>query len=272
MRINLEDHNLREIEGLSQRGRTLSIVDLISANTLDVDMAAYSLHAIANGASFLTAARPGSAGKTTLMACLMTFLPPGMKIITTSSPSVVTEAQRYIDAEGAGNLCFLCHEIGGGRWYGYLWGRHVGQLLHLMSSGCKIASCIHADTLPEMRDILVSRELAVSEEDFAQLGLILFMKLERSLTGYKRRVATFYEAGEAGKHNLLFSWESKSDTFSKHGKPMLLERIARQSGQSVEQAVEKLRQCKLFIQNLMQSGETDFRWVRKQVVGFYDEL
>ena len=39
----MEEHNLREIEGLSQRGRTLSIVDLINANTLDVDMAAHSL-------------------------------------------------------------------------------------------------------------------------------------------------------------------------------------------------------------------------------------
>ena len=269
--MNLEDNNLREIDGLSQRGRTLSIVDLINANTLDVDMAAYSLYAMANGASFLTAARPGNAGKSTLMACLMTLLPPGIKVITSDS-SVITEAQRYIDAEGAENVCFLCHEIGSGPIYGYIWGKYVEQFMRLMSSGCKIASCIHADTLPEMHDIMVSRELGVSEEDFAGLGLILFLKLERSPTGHTRRVATLYESGEAEKHNLLFSWEPKSDTFSKHGKPMLLEKIARQNGQSVEQASEKLQQCKLFIQNLMQSGETDFRWVRNQVVGFYDEL
>ncbi len=270
--MNLEEHNLREIEGLSQRGRTLSIVDLIAANTLDVDMAAYSLYAIANGASFLTAARPGNAGKTTLMACLLTFLPPGTRVITTGSPSVVTEARRFMKDEGAENLCFLCHEIGSGHWYGYLWGRYVGQFFNLMNHGCRIASCIHADTLPEMRDILASRELGVSEEDFARLDLILFMKLERSLMGYRRRVSTFYESdGEAGKHNLLFTWEPGSDTFSQNGESLLLKRIARQRGLSLEQVAEGLQQCRLFVESLMKSGNTDFRWVRSQVVNFYEK-
>ena len=147
--MNLEEHNLREIEGLSQRGRTLSIVDLINANTLNVDMAAHSLYAIANGASFLTAARPGNAGKTTLMACLLTFLPPGIQIVTTSSPSVITEAHRLMSGKKPEDFCLLAHEIGSGHWYGYLWGKYVGQLLNLMSDGCRVVSCIHADTLPE---------------------------------------------------------------------------------------------------------------------------
>jgi hypothetical protein len=271
-RMNLEEHNLREIEGLSQRGRTLSIVDLIAANTLDMDMAAYSLYAIANGASFLTAARPGNAGKTTLLACLLTFLPPGVRIVTTSSPSVVTEAHGSVSGESADNLCFLCHEIGSGHWYGYLWGRYVGQFLHLMSDGCRIASCIHVDTLSEMRHVLVSGELGVSEEDFARLDLVLFMKLERSLTGYRRRVAALCESGgEAGKHNLLFTWEPRSDAFSQNGDPLLLKRIALQRGRSMKQITAELQQCKLFVEGLMTSGNTDFRWVRKQVVGFYSE-
>lgn len=267
--MNLEEHNLREVERLSQRGRTLSIVDLIAANTLDVYMAAYSLYAIANGASFLTAARPGNAGKTTLMACLLTFLPPGVKIVTTSNPSVVTEAHRLMNSESSDKLCFLCHEIGSGHWYGYLWGRYVGQFLHLMNDGCRIASCIHADTLPEMRDILVSRKLGASEEDFARLDLILFMKLERGLMSYKRRVSTFYESDGEGKHSLLFAWEPRSDAFNQHADSLLLKRIARQGGRSMEQVAQELKQCRLFIEGLMASGRTDFRWVRKQVVDFH---
>jgi hypothetical protein len=267
--MKLGEHNLREIEGLSQRGRTLSIVDLIAANTLNVDMAAYSLYAIANGTSFLTAARPGNAGKTTLMACLLTFLPPGVKIVTISNPSVVTEVHGLMGSENPDKLCFLCHEIGSGHWYGYLWGRYVGQFLHLMNDGCRIASCIHADTLSETLDILVSKKLGVSEEDFARLGLILFMKLERGLMEYKRRVSTFYESGEQGRHNLLFTWEPKSDTYNQLGDSLLLKRVALQNGRSMEQVARELRQCKLFIEGLMASGKTDFRWVRKQVLDFY---
>lgn len=259
---------LDEIEGLSQRGKTLSIIDLIAANTLDVDMAAYSLYAIAHGASFLTAARPGNAGKTTLLACLLNFLPPGVKIITTSSPSVITNAQRLTTDEKGNNLCFLCHEIGAGHWYGYLWGKYVGQFFHLMNDGCRIASCIHADTLSEMHDILVSRELGVSEKDFNSLDLILFMKLERSLTGYRRRVAAFYES-DGERHNLLFSWKPDSDTFNPNSP--LLQRIASQRGQLPEQVTEELQQCKSFIKSLLRSGNTDFRWVRGQVADFYLE-
>ncbi len=260
MRTNLEEHNLKEIERLSQRGKTLSIVDLINANTLNVDMAAYALYTIANGASFLTAARPGNAGKTTLMACLMTFMPPGEKVVTVTSSAMVTNAERIVNEEEAENLCFLCHEIGSGPIYGYIWNEYVGQFLHLTGNGCRVASCLHADTLPETRGILMSRELGVSEEDFNRMGLFLFLNLERTLTGYRRRVATFYKsAGETGQHKLLFSWEPESDTFSQHGEPK-------------EQEAEELRLCRSFIENLMDSGETDFRWVRRQVVNFYDKL
>ena len=255
--MNLEEHNLREIEGLSQRGRTLSIIDLINDSTLSVDMAAYALYSMANGASFLTAARPGNAGKTTLMACILTFLPPGVRIVTTSNPSIVNQAQSLISQEGTENLCFLCHEIGSGHWYGYLWGHYVGQLLHLMDKGYRVASCIHADTLPELQDILISRELGVSEDDFARLNMILFMKLERGLIGYRRRVATFYEDdSEAREHKLLFSWDPESDSFNQHGRP-------------TGQMTAELQRCKLFIERLMGSGNTDFRWVRKQVIDFY---
>ncbi len=263
--MNLEEHNLREIEGLSQRGRTLSIVDLINANTLNVDMAAYSLYAIAKGASFLTAARPGNAGKTTLLACLLTFLPPGVQIVTTSDPSIVAEARRIMGGEKGEKFCFLCHEIGSGHWYGYLWGRYVGQFLHLMSNGCRTASCIHADTLPEVRDILVSRELGVSEEDFARLDLMLFMNLERSLMGYRRRVATFYESGDGtGEHNLIFTWDPGSDSFHEHDDSLAPGGTAQPNRKSAE-----LERCRRFVQSLTESNNTDFRWVRKQVVDFY---
>ena len=48
----------------------LSVVDLIDAGTISVDLAAYSLAAISQGASFLVGAMPGGAGKTTVMGAL----------------------------------------------------------------------------------------------------------------------------------------------------------------------------------------------------------
>jgi len=261
--MDLLEHNLDEIENLSQRGRTLSIVDLINANTIDVDMSAHCLYAVSNGASFLTAARPGNAGKTTIMACLLTFLSPDIRILTTDTPSVVAEAHKI--AKDDNKLCALCHEIGSGHFYGYLWGIHVGQLFDLMNYGCQIASCMHADTLSEMQSILVSNELGVNKHDFTRLDLILFIKLMREGMGYKRRVSALYERG-IEKHNLLFTWDEKTDSFIKHGDSTLLKIIAQEHRKSSDQVTDEFQQYRLFIEDLIKSGVNDFRQVRKSII------
>ncbi len=253
--MNLENHNLNEIEGLSQRGQTLSIVDLIKAKTLTVDMAAYALYRISKGASFITSARPGNAGKTTLLACLLTFLPIETEIVTISSPSIIDRIRKYNN-----KLCVLCHEIGSGQWYGYLWGKDVGHFFDLMNYGHQIASCIHADTLNEVHDILVSNELNVSEDNFTKLDLIFFMRLDRQISGYRRRVSKFYEKdGIAEKHKLVFSWDEKTDTFNI------------QDDHVFQNPIKKdLNKYKDFVEMLVKSGNTDFRWVRKQVIEFLE--
>jgi len=90
--VDIERHNHRQIEQLNQRGgRTLTIVDLIRDGTLSVPMAACALRAIEQGASLLTAARPGGAGKTTLMASILHLLPPGVRIVTVDGPEALVD-------------------------------------------------------------------------------------------------------------------------------------------------------------------------------------
>jgi hypothetical protein len=58
--MDLESSNAEQIDRLNQRGgRTLSIVDLIQAGTISMEMSAHAMRAIAGGASLLTGARPG---------------------------------------------------------------------------------------------------------------------------------------------------------------------------------------------------------------------
>ena len=121
--MDIERHNNRQIERLNQRGgRMLSIVDLIQAGTLNVEMAACAMRAMEEGASLLTAARPGGAGKTTLMAVILSFLPPGVELITVDSSRVIEDGLGRSTDQSA---CYLVHEIGSGDWYGYLWGADV---------------------------------------------------------------------------------------------------------------------------------------------------
>lgn len=261
----LKKHNIREIERLSQRGKTLSIVDLLYDNTLNVEMAAYLLYIVEHGASFLTAAGPGNAGKTTLMQCLLTYLPSNTRIVTISdaamlsSPPVRNERTYY-----------LVHEIGSGSWFGYLWGNDVGRFFSLIDKEHFLASCIHADTLDEIRTILLSDELNVAEEDFRKLDLILFMHLERSGFKYTRRIASIYEATGASvehpSHKSIFLWDRETDTFHKQEDSILLKKLADKEGKSREQVNEQISEYEDFIERLMSEEIRDFRKVHEEIL------
>jgi len=263
----IEEHNYREIEMLNQRGgRTLSIVDLIEANTISQEMAAFAFYAISNGASFLTAARPGGAGKTTVLACLLNFMPPGTRIVTTSGRGVISSLlKKPADAP----QCVLAHEIGSGHWYGYIWGTDVRDYTSLIGGNTRIGSCIHADTLDELRGIMVSGELKVTEEQFRKIDLLLFMHVEGGFTGRKRRVATFYEPSEGEEsHRLLFEWQPTTDGYVQRNSSLLLERIAEGRGQAVEAVNGELREYEAFVQKLVADGENDSREVRRRTTQF----
>ena len=273
--MDLERHNRRQIEMLNQRGgRTLSIVDLIQAGTISMPMAACAMRAVHEGASILTAARPGGAGKTTLLAALLNFLPSGEEIVTVDGPEVLggtpapgPKREALIPAlsqrergdscgqqsEG-GRRCYLVHEIGAGHWYGYLWGRDVARYLALVGGPRRIASCLHADTLEELTGILCSPPLDASRESLGRVGLVLFMHVSPAGRGLRRRVATMHEADGRGAHRLLFTWDPGSDAFRQTAPPREAEGLARY--------VE-------FIERFAGDGGSDAEWVRRKVLAFY---
>ncbi len=205
----LQKANVAEIAGLNQRGgRTLSIVDLIADGTLDVPMAAYLLAAVAGGASMLTAAGPGGTGKSTLLANLLGFLPPGEEIVSISGTDVICSGMR-----AAERACYVAHEIGAGHWYGYIWGAQVPAFFDLAGYGHRIAAAIHADTLQELAGQLYSAPLGVSEHQLAAVGLICFMRMDHTSGGSVRRRVTEVHAQLDGSFCPVFTWNPVTDEF-----------------------------------------------------------
>ena len=244
----LEAQNLSEIEGLNQRGgRMLSMVDLLEAGTLSVNMAGYLLFAIRHGASILTGARPGGAGKTALLGAILNLLPPGEKLVTVARNEVLRSAPQK-------PACLLAHEIGGGPYYGYIWSDDVPAFFGKAAEGYRIAATIHADDAGEVREELSF--LGVSDEALSHVAVMAFIQAERR--GWKARhtVHSIYECNAPGSHRLLFRAEG-SRFVQEHPSELAEETVSE----------EEFRACCGFFEHL--SCRPDLASVRRKILECY---
>jgi hypothetical protein len=269
-----EKHNIRQLEQLNQRGgRMLTVVDLIDAGTLSVEMAAAVMEALAKGSSLLTGARPGGAGKTTVMAAFLNLMPPGVAIVTVDDPAII---QRGLERPPQQPVCYLVHEIGAGHWYGYLWGRPVADFFRLTSPPCRIASCLHADTLEELTEILVGPPLHVNPSDINRVGILGFMRVDRSTMGpVQRRLAALYIRSPYAAESHRFVYHSSSNSFSRESwntGDVSVNTPQIDSGTSSQERAGDPVRCNPFcdfIEHLMKVEARSLADVRKEVLAFY---
>ena len=169
----------------------LSLVDLIEAGTVDLDLAAYLAAVMRRGGSLLVGARPGGAGKTAVMVSLLNFLPKDVVIQPIEGPVVL---RRGLADTAYGKTCFLAHEIGEGFYYAYLWGEQAREFFRLAGRGHIVASNLHADTLLEARRQLVE-ENEVDPRDLQAVTLKVFLRLGRGPNlQIRRRINSVYES------------------------------------------------------------------------------
>lgn len=264
--LDAERHNLSQINRLNQRGgRTLSIIDLIEDGTVTAEMAAFCWLAVSGGTSFMTGAVPGGVGKTTLMAALLSFLPPGEPIVTVSDRRVIEGAAQ---ARSDGPLTVLAHEIGAGRWFGYIWGRDAADYFALTRQGVRCVTCLHADSPEQSRASL--SPLGVTADDFARVRLQLYMLAERRGPRVLRRVRSLH-FGLDGPHQDCYRWQAADDRFSRDAAGEdLCALLAAQLGVPREGASRCWQRCEQWLQDWQSEGVRRFEDVRERIVAAYD--
>ncbi|MFW6180391.1 MAG: hypothetical protein ACOC8N_01485 [Spirochaetota bacterium] len=194
------DPVIRVVNRSNQRGgRMLSVIDLVEAGTLSPSLCAWLLGRVRQGGSWLVGARPGGAGKTTVMSALLAMLPAGVTVRLTN-PGTGWERSRPGD-------CVVCYEISPGAYDAYLWGEGVRLLTELGRTGCRIVSNLHADILQEAREQVVGR-CGASEEGFGAFGLFIPLSLRGSRVPVVRRVHLF----ERGSWRAVDDPESAPDS------------------------------------------------------------
>ena len=127
--------------------RMLSIIDLLNAGTLNLPQAARLTARIYAGSSFLVGAKPGSAGKTTVMGALLNMIP---KYSVINLPIDGSDWRKSKE-----NEYILSYEIGAGHYDCYIWGETLREFMRLGAEKRRIVSNIHADTLEEAYEQIV---------------------------------------------------------------------------------------------------------------------
>ena len=173
----------------------LSVVDLIEAGTMTAELAAYCLAAIGQGASFIVGAMPGGAGKTTVMGALLNFAPADVELVPADGQAAISRGLR----DSSKRRCFICHEIGAGPYYAYLWDQELRDYFSLAEAGHMLATNLHADTYEQARDQICGQN-EVPESALRRMNLMLFL----SVRGAQRRIETVWESDEQQSHRLIY--------------------------------------------------------------------
>ena len=199
VKVDIQTH-CAEIERCNQRGgRMLSIVDLIEAGTMTRELAAYSLAAIGAGASFMVGALPGGAGKTTVMGAMLNCVPGDIPLVAADSAEVIEAGL----ADRVQRRCYICHEIGAGSYYAYLWGKPLQRYFELPAAGHMLATNLHADTFEQARQ-QVCDENGVPLAHFRRMNILCFLAVERRSQGVQRRIISVWESDGKCDHRQVF--------------------------------------------------------------------
>jgi hypothetical protein len=170
-------------------GRMLSVVDLLKAGTLDMDQAAWLSARVLGGSSWLVGARPGGAGKTTVMSALLALVRQDSRLWLTNRGSGWA-------ACGPGDY-LVSFELSPGSYDAYIWGAEVRRMTELGTAGCRIVSNLHADTLEQARRQIVD-ECGASERGFRAFQIFIPLSLKGFPPARVPRVEhiDYVEAGE----------------------------------------------------------------------------
>ena len=76
----------------------------------------------------------GGAGKTTVMGALLNFVPAEVQLVPADGSSAIERGSR----EREPRRCFVCHEIGSGSYYAYLWGADLHKVCSAYTCGVPV--------------------------------------------------------------------------------------------------------------------------------------
>ena len=191
---------------------SLTILDLIQNGTMSAEMAATMWSAMDDRSSFIVAAGPREAGKSTNTNAILGMLPDDVALHDLSG-----EAAQFASIAASGVGGYLVVAEFSNHMPTYLRGEQVMLVFQTARKGYSIAGTLHADTPEDLFSELRSHG-PLTDDDLFRIRYLVFLAMRGSLEEPKRRVASVWEVsnvtGGIPQAHMLHQWNEANDSFN----------------------------------------------------------
>ena len=220
-----------------------SVLELVQNGSMSAETASVLWAAMDDRRSFIVAAGPRQAGKSTTTEAILDFLPSGVPRHDLTGDAAQMDA--LAAAPDGGYLVvpeFSDHTPS------YLRGEQVVQVFDTAERGYSIAGTLHADT-PEETFAELGSHGAIPDSQLARIGLLVFLGVRGWPENPVRWVSSLWEVdgvtGGAPEGRLLCRWDTSTATFIWENAP---------AGLSADEALRESRAAR--IRALAAAGRT----------------
>jgi flagellar protein FlaI len=266
----------------------LTPTHMLHYKTVDSLMLAYLWVAIENGKSILISGGTAT-GKTSLLNALSLFIRPELKILSIEDTPELRLPHVHWVPEVARSPLSVKGKIGEVTLFdllksslrqrpdylvvGEVRGKEAFVLFQQMATGHPSLATIHAASLTQLIDRLVTPPISLPPALIENVNIIVFLQRMKIKGKTSRRTSELLEIigirGDRPVSAKIFEWSADNDEFIASGKSKILEEIARMTGLTEETIQAEILRRKHVLEWLKNNNVYDYKEVGRVVAEYY---
>ncbi len=271
-------------------------VHLLSFGTVNAEALAYLWLAVENKANLMFIGETAS-GKTTFMNAISQFIPPEARICSIEDTRELNLPHinwlPSVTREGFGIPTVLGTQYGEITLFdllketfrqapdyvilGETRGEETYVLFQGMASGHPSLATFHAGSVETMVRRFETPPINLSPSLVSSLDVVVVVTHVKTPEKSFRRMRSFVEildvSEEIGKvnSNMLFSWDSAKDEFQFNDKSLMLQKISKNTGRSIEDLQNEIKQRAALLNRMLEKGVINFKETSKIINAYYKD-
>jgi flagellar protein FlaI len=262
-----------------------SVIDLISFGTISIDVAAYLWMLMEAKMSIMVIGSTGS-GKTTILNAITGLVNPDYKIFSVEDVAEINikhenwfslVARTGFGPTGEGEIGLYDLIKSGVRHrpdyivVGEIRGSEAYVMFQAMATGHGGLCTMHADSLESASKRLQQKPMDIPASYLSLMNCAIVIRRVKGQDGKSTRKAiSIQELNTADSYHSAFKWEAKSDYFiAQLEDSVMLNRIAEQTGKTMEQIFEEYEKRKIVLKWLLQRGIRSYAQVAENIGKYY---